>query len=171
MRLLSTSTPSRNRRGRRLRRLATKRTRRSPVAQAVCSAEIAARLRLTPDALAVSRIDVRSAGLAAEPGKPIKSSAEEALAQLGVPVPEHAAQPLTPAMIRDADVIFCMTEAQRRAVIETFPLALPKTCMLDPESDLEEPADEEAVLAFARQSQTLIRQHLNDIALNEDFKI
>lgn len=138
-------------------------TSRSPIAQAICSAEIAALLGLTPDELAVSRIDVRSAGLAAEPGKPMKPSAAQALSDLGVPTPEHAAQPLTPAMIRDANVIFCMTEAQRRSVIEMVSSALSKTHMLDPEADLEEPVGREATLAFARRSRDLIRYRLNEL--------
>ena len=146
-------------------------TSRSPIAQAICCAEIATRLGLEPEALAAAHIDVHSAGVAAEPGKPMKSSAKEALAQLGIPAPEHAAQPLTPALVQRANVIFCMTEAQRRAVIETVPSARSKTRLLDPEADLEEPVDEAATLAFARQSRRLIRRHLNDVTRNGELAV
>lgn len=139
-------------------------TSRSPIAQALCKAEIAAQLGIAPEALAAAGIEVLSAGVAAHAGAPMKPDGAGALAHLRVPVSTHTAQQVTPAMIQEADVIFCMAEEHRQMVLAQDRSAASKLHLLDPEADLEEPVGPAATLAFARRSRDLIRHRLEELA-------
>lgn len=142
-------------------------TSRSPLAQAICGEEMARRLNLPPEALAESKVRVMSAGLSAKPGAPMAPGAHLALRRLSVPALPHAAQRLTVEMVEQADVIFCMTEIQRRAIVDMVPDAATKVCSLDPRGDIEDPtgAGPEALLNCARRIQSLVRQRLDQIGL------
>jgi molybdate transport system ATP-binding protein len=133
-------------------------TRRSPIAAAICNAEIARRLKVTPEALSSLGVHAVSAGLSATPGDPMAIAAQEALNRLQVPIPVHHAQNLTAELAGEADRIFCMTESQRLAVLESFPGAASKTVCLQPACGLEDPHSEgqEALVVVAKQLQEII---------------
>lgn len=133
-------------------------TRRSPIAAAICNAEIARRLKVTPEALSSLGVHAVSAGLSATPGDPMAIAAQEALNRLQVPIPVHHAQNLTAELAGEADRIFCMTESQRLAVLESFPGAASKTVCLEPACALEDPHSEgqEALVVVAKQLQEII---------------
>jgi len=135
-------------------------TLRSPMAQQICSAEIAARLGVSLDQLDAAGIRVVSAGIAARPGEAMSPEAERALADIGVPVQRHASQQLTASLIEQAEAIYCMTEEQRRAVTELLPAAAVKTHRLDPEQDLAESHEPGAMQIFAERVRELIRLRL-----------
>lgn len=140
-------------------------TSRSPMAQAICNAEIARRLRVPLHALAQTGVQASSAGLSATPGEPMSAAAREALGRLGVPVPEHRARNLTAELAARAEAIFCMTRQQRESVVQLFPEAAAKVaCLAGPEgADLEEPADhgDAALVNLAMQIQALVRRCLD----------
>jgi molybdate transport system ATP-binding protein len=144
-------------------------TSRSPMAQAICNAEIARRLRVPLHALAQIGVQASSAGLSATPGEPMSAAAREALSQLGVPVLEHRARNLTAELAARAEAIFCMTSNQRERTIQLFPEAAAKVaCLAGPEgADLEEPSGhgEGALVQLAMQIQALVRQCLDAAAL------
>ena len=141
-------------------------TLRSPMAQAICTAEMAARLKISADELAKSGIEVLSAGISAKPGAPMKPEARWMLNYLGVPDHHHSAQSLTPALIEMAEVIYCMTEGQRRAVVEMVPAAAFKTHRLDPDGDIEEPDGKglESIVNCARRIQSIIGKRFDGAA-------
>ena len=145
-------------------------TSRSPMAQAICTAEMARRLGIPLEAMA-GRAPVRaiSAGLTATPGTPLTSHALRALAMLGIHHFQHQARNVTADMIRQADVIFCMTDAQRRALVTAFPGAEAKACCLAPDGDIPDPSGAElhTFVEVARRIETLIRQRLDSLALVE----
>ena len=114
-------------------------TARSPMAQALCEAEIARRLMLGPKAAGAPRAVALSAGLSVKPGAPLSPGAQSALRSLGVPDFRHAARSLTAEMVERAEMIFCMTREHRRDLIARFPWAGAKTRCLGGEEEVEEP--------------------------------
>src|SRR5689334_15762181 len=100
---------------------------RSPMAAAIANAEIAKRLGTPFKALATVNARALSAGVSARVGAPITPEAVEVLQSLSVPVQPHAARNLTPELAAEAEMIFCMTSAVRKAVIEMLPSVAHKT--------------------------------------------
>lgn len=143
-------------------------TSRSPMAQAICSQEIARRLRVSVDELSTRNVSVISAGLAAKPGSPMKRHAQLALERLQVGFSHHASQSLTPQIAERADRIFCMTQSHRQRVIEEFSVPPDKVQLLDPHGDIEEPleSDSEAFLNCASRIWTLISKRLDEPGIN-----
>jgi protein-tyrosine-phosphatase len=133
-------------------------TSRSPMAQAICNAEIARWLKLPLTAL--------SAGLSVQSGAPMTPEAQRALGQLGVPAVRHRARNVTAEMVRDAEAIWCMTEAQRQTLIVRFPAAVGKIHRLDPKRDIDDPTGlgPEAFLELGWQLQHLVRYRLREAA-------
>ena len=73
-------------------------------------------------------LDVQSAGVAAQPGTPVTPQARFALFQKGISLPETAAsQALTPALVRDSDLIVTMTRSHLQRVVSRYPEAVDKT--------------------------------------------
>jgi protein-tyrosine phosphatase len=94
---------------------------RSPMAAAMLDAELrrAGRPR-----------EVRSAGLAAREGATADALAQLRMAERGLDLSSHRAAPLTPAMVREADLILVMEEDQRRWLLAVEPAAAGKTYRL-----------------------------------------
>ncbi len=141
-------------------------TSRSPIAQAICNAEIVRRLVRWPD---MEGVQVASAGLSAKAGAPMSREAQQALHRLGVPVPQHAARNLTPELIDSATAIVCMTRAQCNAVLAISPAASGKVHRLHPFRDLEDPAGRgvKAFVSLSRQIQYLIAQRFSYFILQD----
>jgi molybdate transport system ATP-binding protein len=140
---------------------------RSPIAQAICNAEIATRLGVPPESLDRFGIKAVSAGLTARPGEPIAAEAEQALGAIGMPALEHRSRNLTRAMAERAEVIFCMTEQQRIEVTARFPEAIAKTHRLHPDTDIgPHGRSADACSELARQIQGLIRQKLDGLGIS-----
>jgi protein-tyrosine-phosphatase len=135
-------------------------TSRSPIAQAICNAQIIRRLAGCPRRLTV---EVGSAGLTAKAGSPMSWDAQQALTRLSIPVPPHASRNLTPELIEDATVIICMTRRQCDAVIAINPAASGKVLRLHPFRDLNDPSgwQASAFLKLAHQIQYLVALRLS----------
>ena len=135
-------------------------TSRSPIAQAICNAEIIRRLARCPDQ---REVEVASAGLTASAGAPITPEAQQALGRLRVPVPQHASRNLTPELIERATAIICMTGQQCAAVLAIHPAAAGKVHRLHPFRDLDDPTGRgaKAFLKLSRQIQHLIAGRLS----------
>ena len=70
----------------------------------------------------------------------VLSSAVIALAAIGMPGVEHRSGNLTHRIAQKAEVIFCMTDEQRKELIAMFPEAASKTHCLQPLGDIDDPA-------------------------------
>jgi molybdate transport system ATP-binding protein len=140
---------------------------RSPMAQAICNAEIAGRFGVPLAALDRLGIQAMSAGLAARPGEPLDVETGAALTHFGVPVPPHRSRNLTARLAERAEAVFCMTEEQRREVAARFPATRPKSYRLHPDADLGDPHGKplDVFLACASQLQALVRQRLNGLGI------
>jgi protein-tyrosine-phosphatase len=95
------------------------------------------------------------------PGDPIAPVAVEALAGLGIPSPRHAARPVTPAMCAASEVVFCLTSAQRDAVVAMAPAMADRVVCLDPDGDVPEP-DHDSAADSAGQIQVLVRLRVTE---------
>jgi protein-tyrosine-phosphatase len=141
-------------------------TSRSPMAQILCNEEIARWLGLAPDQLAGAPIMALSAGLSARGGQPLSAAAARTLRGLGVAPQPHAARDITSAMVEQAETIFCMTEAQRRTLVERFPAASAKARLLDPDGhDIDDPsgADDDAYRRLGERLRELTRHQLRPV--------
>jgi protein-tyrosine-phosphatase len=140
---------------------------RSPMAAAIANAEIAARLRVSVEALQTVNVRALSAGVSARVGEPLTAEAQEALRSLNVPVAPHAAQNLTVDLAREAEMILCMTGAVRDAVIKMLPALATKTYCLDSASDIPDPIGRgmDAYLNCARRIHDLVRLRFDELDL------
>lgn len=140
---------------------------RSPMAAALANAEIATRLNVPFAALETVNARALSAGVSARVGAPLTPEAQEVLRSLNVPVRPHAARNLTVELAGQAEVIFCMTSAHRKAVIEMVPSVAAKTFCLDPAGDLEDPIGMglAAYVSCARRIQSLLSLRLDALNL------
>jgi protein-tyrosine-phosphatase len=140
---------------------------RSPMAAAIANSEIAARLRVSIDALQTVNARAMSAGISARVGEPLTAEAQDALRSLSVEFAPHAARNLTPELAREAEIIFCMTRAQRDAVVKMLPAIANKTHCLDEQTDVDDPIGKgmEAYLNCARRIHDLVRLRLDELNL------
>jgi len=74
---------------------------------------------------------------------------------------------LTPELAAEAELIFCMTKAQRQAVIELLPQVAGKTYCLHADSDVDDPIGKgmAAYVECARQIQQYVQLRFNEIGL------
>jgi protein-tyrosine-phosphatase len=140
---------------------------RSPMAAAIANAEIAGRLGIPFKALETVNVRALSAGVSARVGAPITPEAAEVLQSLSVPVHSHAARNLTPELAAEAEMIFCMTSAVRKAVIEMLPSVEAKTYCLSNEADVDDPIGKgmAAYVNCARQIQRLVQMRFDELRI------
>ena len=140
---------------------------RSPMAAAIANAEIATRLGIPFKSLKTVNVRAMSAGVSARVGAPLTEEAAEVLQSLSVPVQPHAARNLTPELAAEAELIFCMTKAHRKAVVEMLPEVEGKTYCLSTEVDVDDPIGKgmAAYVDCARQIQRLVQLRLNELGL------
>ncbi len=138
---------------------------RSPMAAAIANAEIATRFQIHSGLLETVNARALSAGVTARVGAPLTSEAQEVLRSLNVPVRPHAARNLTPELADEAEMIFCMTEAQRQAVIDMIPSVAGKTYCLNAQADIDDPIGKgiQAYLDCATRIRELVRLRLNEL--------
>ena len=138
-------------------------TSRSPVAQAICNAEIA---RLLDVELPSAGASALSAGLDVEPGEPLSSGARTALEALGFTPPAHATRAVSAELVERSEAIFCMTADQCRALADRFPQAAARIERLDPISDIENPSGKgrERHFQVARRIRDAVRWRLGEVS-------
>jgi|GEM_PF-105013 len=112
---------------------------RSPMAAAISNAELALRLGLPLDQVLRGQIRADSAGLSPRLGSPMNDQSLAALRELAIVPAAHQARLITGEQIAQAEVIYCMTAAQRAALVQQYPAAAEKAHCLDPGGDIPEP--------------------------------
>jgi protein-tyrosine-phosphatase len=129
---------------------------RSPMAEAIARAELAARFGRRPP------LQVLSAGLSVRDGAPMTEEAEVALRSLAVEPGRHRARPLTRELVERAEAVYCMTASQRQAVLRMLPEAAGKTACVDPEGDVPDPIGSALPVyeSCARRLRELVRARL-----------
>ena len=112
---------------------------RSPMAEGIARQMMATQLGIVPTELDRAGIEIVSAGAFASSGSPATPEAVRAVANEGVDISGHQSTPLTRELVEAADVIYCMTDNHREAVLSLVPSAEGKTHRLDPGADIPDP--------------------------------
>jgi protein-tyrosine phosphatase len=113
---------------------------RSPIAEALCREVLSRQLAVRPDELGSLGYDIASAGTAAFSGSGPSQSALAAAEASGLDIGDHESQPMTVALLANADRIFCMTEGHAAAASSMCPAAADRVKLLDPDGgDIEDP--------------------------------
>lgn len=103
---------------------------RSPMAETLLRAQLGERFKglfaagQAPPAVAVS------AGLSAYPGGAPSPEAVTVMQGRGLSLKDHQSRPLTPRLLKQADLILTMTASHRHAIIQRWPEAAAKTFLL-----------------------------------------
>lgn len=109
---------------------------RSPMAEAFARVEVARRLGCPAEELEARHgVSIMSAGVFAAPGREASEEARAEVRRRGADLAAHRTSALSAERIREADVVFCMTQAQCDSVVALVPEAADKTFLLDPEGD------------------------------------
>lgn len=87
---------------------------RSPMAEAIARAELP---RLYPD----QAWRIASAGVFAVPGYPATATAQAAAAEHGLDLSRHVSQPVTEALMAEADIVLVMEARHKEALQRLFP--------------------------------------------------
>ncbi len=140
---------------------------RSPMAEAIARHELAARLGLSPDEINGQNWAVASAGAFAADGAPATTEAVQAVEKLGFVLTNHASRALGLAHIRAAEVIYCMTEAHRQAVLAASPESGQKVQLLSREGEIADPIGSglSVYLQCARDMQRWINARLDELGV------
>jgi tRNA threonylcarbamoyl adenosine modification protein (Sua5/YciO/YrdC/YwlC family) len=113
---------------------------RSPMAELLMRKSIAKCLKCGPDELEEHGVAIVSAGIAAAPGCPPTSEAVQVMREHGLDLSRHEAQPLTEKLVRDADIIVAMTQSHMQSIVDRWPDAADRTCLMLPErGDVADP--------------------------------
>lgn len=103
---------------------------RSPMAEVLCRKRLAERLQCTPGDLDDLGVIVTSAGIAAMAGGVATPEAVQVMAQRKLDLSRHEAQPLSPRLVKHADLILTMTHGHRDAILGQWPEAVDRTELL-----------------------------------------
>ncbi len=119
---------------------------RSPMAELLMRQSIAKCLKCDPNELDEHGVAVISAGIAAAPGCPPTSEAVQVMREHGLDLSRHEAQPLTEKLVRDADIIVAMTQSHMQSIVDRWPEAANRTCLMLPErGDVADPIGQPVV--------------------------
>ncbi len=75
------------------------------------------------------QVRVESAGVWSRGGSPASADALAVLGERGISLREHRSQPVTPALLEEADVVLVMEEAHRRSIFHLAPQHLGKVLL------------------------------------------
>ncbi len=112
---------------------------RSPMAEGIARKLLAEQRGIDRSDLPTAGVEVASAGVMAAGGASASPEAVAAMRKIDVDISRHRARQLSLEMIHGADVIYCMTESHRAAVLDLCPTARPKTHLLDERGGIDDP--------------------------------
>jgi len=148
--------------------ICTGNTCRSPMAEALCKAMLARKLRAGADELVDKGYVVLSAGVSAGDGMPAAAHAVEVVRSRGGSLEDHASRRATAELVRQADHILAMTLDHLDILLDHIPDVAPRARLLDPRGDdIPDPvgSDHETYLRTAREIEGHIGHFLEEIGL------
>jgi L-threonylcarbamoyladenylate synthase len=141
---------------------------RSPMAEALCKAELARRLGCEPGSLEDEGYVVLSAGVAAHPGMPAAAYAVDVVRSRGGSLKDHASRVVTTSLAAAADHVLAMTAEHLEILLEHAPEARQKARLLDPSGgDLDDPigSGREVYVETAREIESHLRHLLDELGV------
>lgn len=130
---------------------------RSPMAEVLARKVLCEEKGIAIDKLQDAGIRVLSAGTSAMSGMPATDQAQQVMAGMGLDLSTHRSRSLSAEMIRDADVVYCMTESHRQGVLSLDPDASYKVELLDGSGDIADPFGSD-VTTYARCAEVIRRR-------------
>jgi len=118
---------------------------RSPMAEALARHLLAERLGVAGEDEAANiahfGFEISSFGVLAPPGAPASDAAVEVMAGRGISLRGHRSRPATPELVRELDLVYCLTQAHLDALRALLPPGrAKKLALLDPEGrDIPDP--------------------------------
>ncbi|MGC3971667.1 MAG: Sua5/YciO/YrdC/YwlC family protein [Pirellulales bacterium] len=103
---------------------------RSPMAEVLFRKCLAERIGCNLDELEDRGYLVMSAGIAAMMGSRAAAEAHAVVSEQGLDLRTHESQPLTDALVRNADLLITMTRSHRHAIVAEWPEAAPRVKLL-----------------------------------------
>jgi tRNA threonylcarbamoyl adenosine modification protein (Sua5/YciO/YrdC/YwlC family) len=103
---------------------------RSPMAEVMFRRLLADRLRVDAARLEDRGVLVMSAGIAAMMGGRPTEEAVSVMREAGLDLARHESQPLTPQLVRHADLLIAMTRSHRQAILAEWPEAAERIHLL-----------------------------------------
>jgi L-threonylcarbamoyladenylate synthase len=135
---------------------------RSPMAEALCKAQIARRLNCETTDLIKHGIVVLSAGVSAIDGMPAASHAVEVVKSRGASLDGHASRRALPDLVRHADYIIAMTADHLDALLDRVPEVADRARLLDADGDdIDDPVGSD--LATYQRTAREIERHINQM--------
>jgi tRNA threonylcarbamoyl adenosine modification protein (Sua5/YciO/YrdC/YwlC family) len=137
---------------------------RSPMAEAITRALLAAQLGVPESQLEKKGVSVLSAGAFAMNGAKATSQAAEAVREFGADLSRHRSRQLTLDLINQADAIYTMGRSHLKLVTAMAPHAAGKTATLDPSGEIDDPigGDLELYQKLARQIRGFVEKRLEE---------
>lgn len=112
---------------------------RSPLAEYLCKKYIAEKLDCGLDEVREKGYKVSSVGLYVMEGMPASREVVEICFQKGIDATGHRSSTVTAARVEESDIIFAMTRAHCRGILEMCPSAESKCMLLDASGDVADP--------------------------------
>ena len=143
---------------------------RSPMAEVLMRKRFAEKLGCAEAELDDRGVVILSAGLAAAGGMMASPEAVAVMKEQGLDLTDHASQPLTERMLRDADVLFTMTQGHLWSLQAHQGSVANRAMLLRPDGqDIADPigASREMYAACARQIDEALQARLEEMDLKE----
>ena len=112
---------------------------RSPMAEALWRAALAARLGIPGDQLAAAGYRIASAGTFGGGGGPASGGALGEMARRGLDLSGHRSRALTPELVHQAERVFVMSAEHKMAVVNLLGGDRGKVDLLDPKGSVADP--------------------------------
>ena len=139
---------------------------RSPMAEALLRRMLADRLQVREDDLASKGYRVISAGTGAGHGGAAAEEAEQAVRAYAADLSGHKSQPVSVAMVEEADRVYVMTARHKKTLEEWMPEHAAKIQLLDPRGRaIEDPVGGDASVyrASAQHIREALQERLKEI--------
>lgn len=111
---------------------------RSPMAEGICRKILSEKKKCSIDQLEKKGYNIKSAGIYASNGAAVSIEAVNALKDLGIDISGHRSRLLTEKDVRQADVIFALTQGHLEYIANNWEFAKTKIVLLDNE-DIKDP--------------------------------
>ena len=142
---------------------------RSPMAEALFRRRLAERLGWPTEDLTARGVLVASSGIAAMAGNRASPESVVVMNKIGLDLSQHMAQPLSERLVRQADLVFTMTNGHRAGVLAHWPEAAARTYVLCPDGrDISDPigGPQELYQSCADQIDAAIRRRVAELDLS-----
>ncbi|MBL8726239.1 MAG: Sua5/YciO/YrdC/YwlC family protein [Planctomycetes bacterium] len=113
---------------------------RSPLAEALAADLVGRELGVASGQVLAHGLDFASAGTGTLPGMPASEGSRLAAAEVGLDLTAHQSQPVAPELLHRADLVLCLAQSHRRALLAEAPEVAAKVHLLRPDGrDIGDP--------------------------------